>query len=351
MLSTECGFMTGRTIETVEQLDDLLSEPTPGTVDTMVRLEGDVMLLGVGGKMGPTLSRMVKCASEAAGVRRRVIGVARFSSGELAPQLEAHGIETIRCDLLDAAAVAKLPEVANVIYMAGMKFGATGNEATTWAMNSYLPAVICQRFCRSKIVAFSTGNVYGLVPVAGGGSRESDTPNPAGEYAMSCLGRERLFEYFSRSLRIPAALIRLNYACELRYGVLVDLAQRVWAGEPVDLTMGHFNVIWQGDANAMTLQAFDHVASPPLALNVTGPELLSVRAVCERFGQLMKKPAKFVGAESPTALLNNASRAFELFGRPRVSGDQLIQWVADWVLRGGRTLGKPTHFESRAGKF
>lgn len=343
--------MTGQSIETVGQLDDLLSEPTRGVVDTLARLEGDVMLLGVGGKMGPTLARMAKRASETAGVRRRVIGVARFSSGDLAAQLEGHGLETIRCDLLDEAAVAKLPEVANVIFMAGMKFGATGNEATTWAMNSYLPAIICQKFRRSKIVAFSTGNIYGLVPVAGGGARESDTPNPAGEYAMSCLGRERLFEYFSRSLRIPVSLIRLNYACELRYGVLVDLARRVRDGEPIDLTMGHFNVLWQGDANAMALQAFGHVAAPPVVLNVTGAELLSVRAVCQRFGELMKQQVNFVGAESPTALLNNASRAFELFGRPRVSADQLIQWVGDWVLRGGDTLGKPTHFESRTGKF
>src|SRR2546426_11108791 len=251
--------MLDQPIETVEQLEDLLSEPTPGVIETLGRLEGDLILLGVAGKMGPTLARMAKRASDLAKVQRRVVGVSRFSSREQETQLQAHGIETIRCDLLDEESIARLPEVLNVIYMVGFKFGATGQEATTWAMNSYLPGVICRKFRRSKIVAFSTGNVYGLTPVSGGGSRETDVPNPVGEYAMSALGRERVCEYFSRSLKIPMALIRLNYAAELRYGVLVDLAQRVWAEQPIDLAMGYFNTIWQGDANAMTLQAFGHV--------------------------------------------------------------------------------------------
>jgi nucleoside-diphosphate-sugar epimerase len=247
--------------------------------------------------------------------------------------------------------VAKLPEAANVIFMAGMKFGSVLNSPETWAMNSYLPGLICRKYRHSRFVAFSTGNVYGLTSVKGGGSREEDLPQPVGEYAMSCLGRERVFEYFSRSLHIPMVMIRLNYACELRYGVLVDLARRVWNGESIDLSMGHFNTIWQGDANAMALRAFDHVAVPPWVVNITGPETLSVRQVCEQFGRLMNRSVCFTGTEADTALLSNPKRGLDLFRPPRVDADQLIAWVADWVSRGGRSFNKPTHFESRDGKF
>lgn len=338
-------------IADVELLETLLSEPTPGAIDTLRRLEGDLILLGVGGKMGPTLARMAKRASDAAGVCRRVIGVSRFSSVEEERKLQAHGVETIRCDLLDESSVARLPDAPNVVFMTGMKFGSTGQESLTWAMNAYLPSIICKKYRRSKIVAFSTGNVYGLVPVAGGGSCESDPPNPVGEYAMSCLGRERMFEHFSRTLEIPMALIRLNYACELRYGVLVDLAQKVWHEEPIDLSMGYFNVIWQGDANAMSLQMFDVRAVPPTLINLTGGEALSVRSIASELGMRMKKSPRFIGTESATALLSNSQPALSRFGPPRVSAEQLIPWVADWVMRGGPTLGKPTHFESREGKF
>lgn len=337
-------------IETVEQLDGLLSEPTPGVVATLGRLEGDLLILGVAGKMGPTLARMARRASETAGVRRRVIGVARFSAGGEA-QLRGWGVETIRADLLDPAQLARLPDASNVVYMAGMKFGTTGQEALTWAMNSHLPALVCQRFRSSRIVAFSTGNVYGLSPVVLGGSVESDPLQPAGDYAMSCVGRERIFEHFSRTLNIPVALLRLNYAVELRYGVLVDLAQRVWAGQAIDLAMGNFNVIWQGDANAQALQAFDHVASPPFVVNITGPELLSVRRIAEEFGRLFGKEVAFRGQEAGDALLSNAQQALGLFGYPRVGVQQMVSWVADWVRRGGPTLGKPTHFKTRDGKF
>ncbi len=338
-------------IQNVEQLECLLSEPTADVIETLRRLEGDVLLLGVAGKMGPTLARMARRASDTAGVRRRVIGVSRFSSPEAAACLQAHGVETIQCDLLNEDEVFKLPDAANVIFMAGMKFGSTGQEAATWAMNSYLPGVVCRKFRRSKIVGFSTGNVYGLTPVNGGGSCETDALQPVGEYAMSCLGRERVFEHFSRTLGIPTTLIRLNYACELRYGVLVDLAQKVWRGESVPLSMSCFNEIWQGDANAMALLALAHASVPPFVVNVTGPELLVVREVCAQFGRLMDRPVNFTGSETPIALLSKAGRAFDLWGNPRVSADQLIEWVADWILRGGATLGKPTHFESRDGKF
>jgi nucleoside-diphosphate-sugar epimerase len=332
------------------ELEDALSEPTAGVVVAMGRLTGDLIVLGVGGKMGPSLARMARRASDAAGARRRVIGVARFSGGG-EDHLRAAGVEAVRCDLLDPDAVAALPDAPNVVFLAGTKFGTAGNEAATWATNSYLPGVVARRYRGSRIVALSTGNVYGLAPVAGGGSREADPPRPAGEYAMSCLGRERVFEHFSRTLGTPVALVRLNYACDLRYGVLVDLARKVLAGESIDLGMGHFNTIWQGDANAMTLRAFDHAAAPPWVANVTGPERLSVRAVCERLGALLGRPARFTGAEAPTALLADARRGLEALGPPRVPADQLIEWVAGWVAGGGRSLGKPTKFESRDGTF
>jgi nucleoside-diphosphate-sugar epimerase len=338
-------------IENVEQLEDLLSEPTDAVLSTLARLDGDLLLLGVAGKMGPTLARMARRAFDAAGVRRRVIGVARFSSGGMAERLQAHGVETVRCDLLDQAQLDRLPDAANVVFMTGMKFGATGQEALTWAMNSYLPGMVSQRYRHSRIVAFSTGNVYGLSPVTRGGSVESDPLQPVGEYALSCVGRERIFEYFSRTLGIPMAFLRLNYACELRYGVLVDLAQRVLAGEPIDLTMGNLNAIWQADANAMALCAFGHAASPPLVLNVAGPELLSVRRVVEEFGRQFGQPVHFRGGAAPHALLSNGQLAHRLFGYPRVSAGQIIRWIADWLRRGGPTLGKPTHFEVRDGRF
>ena len=337
-------------IEHEQRLEDLLSEPTPEVVETLGRLQGDIIFLGVAGKMGPTLARMARRASVIAGVPRRIIGVARFSVGGR-ESLDAHGIETIACDLLDESAVAKLPDVANVVFMTGMKFGATGNESATWAMNSYLPAIVCNQFARSRIVAFSTGNVYGLTSVDGEGSRETDVLQPIGEYAMSCLGRERMFEYFSRKLSIPMAIIRLNYACEMRYGVLVDIAKRVWAGESVDLGMGYLNTIWQGDATAMALRAFDHLASPPWVVNTTGPERLAVRELGERFSRRLGKPVHFTGTESATAFLSNAEAGLKHLGSPRISTLQLIEWIADWVAKGGKSLGKPTHFESRDGRY
>ena len=339
------------TIADTAQLDELLSEPTPAVIETMRRLKGDMILLGVAGKMGPTLARMAARASGAAGVERRIIGVARFSTPGVREQLEDWGVETIQCDLLDPAALDTLPGAPNVVYMAGMKFGATGNESQTWAMNCFLPGMVSRKYAQSRIVAFSTGNVYGLYPVAGGGAREEDPVNPDGEYAMSCLGRERIFEYFSRALGTPMALIRLNYACEMRYGVLLDMARKVWAGETVDLAMGHLNAIWQGDANAMALQCFDHVSSPPFVINVTGPETLPVREVCNALGGLLGTSPVLTGKEAADALLSDASKSHGLFGKPRVAAPQLLTWTADWLQRGGETLDKPTHFEVRDGKF
>ena len=340
-------------VESVEQLDEMLSRPPTYVVEIFHRIPGDVIVLGVAGKMGPTLARMARRAALAADESkpRRVIGVARFSDPAHQRDLEQHGIETIKADLLDQKQLDALPDAPNVVYMPAMKFGSTGQEALTWAMNTYLAGMCAQRYKSSRIVAFSTGNVYGLTPVSGGGSTEDSPLNPLGDYAMSCVGRERMFEHFSRVNGTRVALIRLNYATETRYGVLVDLAQKVFRGETIDLSMGHLNAIWQADANAMSLAALAHVASPPFVLNVAGPEVLRVRDVCERFGRLMNKPPTFTGREAPDALLSNAALGRSLFGPPSVAAETLIRWIAHWVASGGANLGKLTHFEARDGKF
>lgn len=338
-------------IESVEQLDEVLSAPTPGVVEAMERLEGDLIVLGAAGKMGPTLTRMAKRASDEAGVKRRVTAVSRFSNPEVREALEAWGVETIACDLLDDAALQALPDAPNVVYMAGMKFGSTGNEPLTWAMNVYLPGRVAEKYRASRIAAFSTGNIYGLTPAVQGGSLETGALDPHGDYAQSCLGRERMFDHFSRVNGTPTTLIRLNYACELRYGVLVDLAKQVWAGETVDLSMGCMNVIWQGDANAMSLASLEDAASPPCVLNVAGPELLSVRQICGQFAERMDKEAHFTGEEATDALISNGQLGHERYGYPRVPVRRLLSWIADWVMQDGASLGKPTHFEVRDGKF
>jgi len=339
-------------IRDVRHLEDLLSEPSAAAIDAMRHpTAGDVLVLGVAGKMGPTLARMARRAIDAAGGSGRVIGVARFSSPGQQAALEQHGIETIRCDLLDEDALARLPDAANVIFMAGRKFGSTGNEPLTWAMNAHLPALVGRRYRTSRIVAFSTGNVYGLTPAGRGGSREEDPPVPVGEYAMSCLGRERLFEHFSRVYGTPVAILRLNYATEMRYGVLIDLAGRVFRREPVDLTMGYFNVIWQADANAMALAALAHTASPSWVVNLAGLEELSVRETCLDLARLMGVEVTFIGREAQDAVLSNGARGRALLGAPRVDAARLLAWSADWIQRGGDLLGKPTHFESRTGRF
>lgn len=345
------GVRIPDSIANVDQLEDLLSEPTECCINTLGQIDGDLILLGAGGKMGPTLVRMAIRASEAAGVERRVIAVSRFRSPQAAARLSSLGADVIRGDLLDPSFVNGLPFVPNVIHMTGMKFGASGDASTTWAMNTFVPALVAQHFRDSRIVAFSTGNVYPLVSVQSRGARESDPPGPIGEYAMSALGRERTFEYFAQRQETPTILLRLNYACELRYGVLVDLCRKVAEGDPVDLSMGYVNVIWQGDANAMTLCALDDCSVPAGVVNIAGPEILSVRNVCEEFGRLLDRRVQFTGHESPDALLNDGSRGREKYGEPRVSASVLIEWIADWVARGGESLGKPTHFETRDGQF
>lgn len=333
------------------QLEEQLSAPSPLVANALQNLDSDLLILGVGGKMGPTLARMAARTLAEIGSPHRVIAVARFSTPNLRDKLTGWGIDTLACDLLDRRALAALPDCSNIIFMAGQKFGTTGNAAQTWAMNSYMPGLVAERFATARIVVFSTGNVYPLTPIAHGGAVESDAPEPVGEYANSCLGRERVFEYFSRTQGLRCAIMRLNYAIDLRYGVLLDIALKVKTGQPIDLSMGAANVIWQGDANAQALALLAHCSSPPFVLNVTGPETVSVRRVAEHFGELFNAQPIFVGVEAPTALLSNATRAQHLFGYPRVTLAQLIEWTAAWVQGGGTMLNKPTHFEARDGRF
>jgi len=334
-----------------QALDEILSRPTPGALATLDSLDGDVLVLGVGGKMGPTLARMLRRGFDLRNKTNAVIGVARFSDPEARERLEGEGVQTVRCDLTDRAAVEALPDAPNVLFMAGQKFGTTQAPEATWVMNTYAPALVAQRFAGSRIVAFSTGSVYANVPVFSGGSRESDATEPLGDYANSAIGRERVFTFFARQNDTPLALVRLNYAIDLRYGVLVDVARRVHAGEPIDVTTGHVNVIWQGDANAQAVQCFSHVAVPPFVVNVAGPETVSVRALAHRFGELMDRAPVFAGEEAETALLSNAGRAHQLFGYPTVALEQMVAWTAEWLKRGGRLLNKPTGYETRDGRY
>ena len=338
-------------IPSEEELEERLSRPTAEAVRDMARLTGDLVVLGVGGKMGPTLARMAKRAIDQAGKKHAVLGVARFSDARSRETLEAAGVRTIPCDLLDREQVLRLPDAAAVISAVGQKFGTTGAEAATWATNAYLPGLIAERYRGVPTLAFSTGNVYPLVPVVSGGATEETPPGPIGEYAQSALGRERMFEYCSRRDRTPTTIYRLNYAVELRYGILLEIAQKVWNGTPLDVRMGYVNVIWQGDANAIALRMLFLGESPPRIFNVTGVETLSVRELAGRFGELLGKKPVLEGREADTALLSNASRARSVFGPAQVGVDQVVSWVAHWVKTGGRTLNKPSHFETRDGKF
>ena len=339
------------TVESEPELEDLLSKPSPRDVDFMASLDGDVVVLGAGGKMGPSLCRLLRRATDAAKRPRRVAAVSRFSSPAVAADLEAHGIDALSCDLLDPAQIERLPDFPNVLFLAGMKFGASDRPDLTWAMNTIVPGNVARRFKASRTVVFSTGNVYPLVSPATAGSVETDPPGPVGEYAQSCLGRERVFEHASRERGTPCLLFRLFYAVDLRYGVLVDVARKVLAAEPIDLTVGHVNVIWQGDANSYALRSLTLASAPPRALNVTGPEVLSVRALAERFGRRFERAPVFQGSEGPVSLLGNTASCQSLLGEPSVSLDRLFDWAARWVEVGGPSLGKPTKYERADGQF
>jgi nucleoside-diphosphate-sugar epimerase len=334
-----------------QQLEDVLAEPSQADARAMAEMEGDLLILGVAGKMGPSLAKRARRACERAKLPKRIIGVARFSDPRVQQELQAVGIETVSADLLAPGALATLPDAPNVLYMAARKFGSTGAEHLTWAMNTLLPALVADRYAASRIVAFSTGNIYPLVPVAQGGASENTPTGPVGEYAQSALGRERIFEYFSQRNQTPVMFLRLNYAIDLRYGVLLDIGQKVFERRPVDVSMGHVNVIWQGDANSIALRSLALCQSPPVVLNVTGPETIAVRWIARRFGERFGVEPVIEGTESETALLSNAARCHRLFGYPSVTVEQMIEWVAEWIGMGGATHSKPTHFETRDGRF
>jgi nucleoside-diphosphate-sugar epimerase len=338
-------------ITTDAELEEVLSRPSDADAAAMAKLDGDLLILGVGGKMGPSLARRAQRAAEKAGVRKRIVAAARFSDKSLRDNLAADGIETITSDLLEPGALVKLPDIPNVIFMAARKFGTTGSEDLTWAMNTFLPGLVAERYRDARIVAFSTGNVYPLRHVKEGGAVESTPVAPVSEYAQSALGRERMLEYGSRQWRTPAAILRLNYAIDLRYGVLLDIGTAVFERRPVDLRMALVNVIWQGDANSVCLRSFEHCQSPPMILNLTGPETLSVRHLAEEFGRRFNLQPSFSSEEMPTALLSNAAKCHRLFGTPSVTVPEMLDWTAEWISAGGSRLNKPTHFQVRDGKF
>jgi nucleoside-diphosphate-sugar epimerase len=328
-----------------------LLEPSDDLVSEIAKLDDDILILGVGGKMGPALARLAKQAVDKAGVNKKITGVARFSEPGLQEELNSQGIETICADLLEDDQLQALQDTKNVLYLAGTKFGTMGNESFTWAMNSYLPGRIAQKYKNSRIVVFSTGNVYPLTPVLIGGPMETLTPQPVGEYAQSCLGRERLFQYYSSKNNTPILIYRLNYANDVTYGVLLEIAQSVKEKRTVDLSMGHVNVIWQGDANEMALRAIRYCAVPPKILNIAGPEILSVRWLAEEFGKLLGETPQFINHEQDTALLSNATESYRLFGSPKVPLKKMIELIVDWINEGGKTINKPTHFQERTGQF
>jgi len=331
----------------VAALEEALSRPSQALIDTLATVSGDIMVLGVGGKMGPTLARMARRAAPG----KRVIGVARFSEAGLGERLQAQGIDCIEADLLSRDAIAALPEAENIVFMAGRKFGSTGSEWLTWAMNAHVPALVAERFRKSRIVAFSTACVYPFVGTGTGGATEAVPPTaPSGEYANSCVARERMFEHFSHQHDTPGRLIRLSYAIDMRYGVLHDVARKVLAREPIDLAMGYANVIWQGEANDWTLRSLAHCDTPTSPLNLSGP-MISIREVARELGKRLGVAPVLTGQEAPTAWLIDSSQAYDLFGPPQVNLSAMLDWTADWVKRGGASLGKPTHYEARDGKY
>ncbi|OGO28743.1 MAG: epimerase [Chloroflexi bacterium RBG_16_54_18] len=330
---------------------DVLTSPREVLVEYIPSLKSPLVILGAGGKMGPSLAYLAYRSARAANSNLEIIAVDRFQDGGSREWLETKGIRTVKKDLLNRSDVESLPDTENLIYLVGMKFGTMSNPSMTWSINALIPANICHRYQGTRMVALSTGNVYPLVEVAGGGALESDSQNPVGEYAISCLARERVFEYNSQVNHTPIVLIRLNYAVELRYGVLYDIAQKVFANQPVDVTMGYFNCIWQGDANDMIIRSLPLAKSPVKYLNLTSPRIFSVREIALKFGELFGHKVNIIGKEAPTALVSNAGQASQLLGEPSTPLDTILAWIANWIEQGGRSLGKPTHFEVRDGGY
>src|SRR4030095_9148392 len=335
----------------IEAVYKSLLQPSDDLVADIAKIDGDIIILGVGGKMGPGLARVAKQAVDKAGVNKKMVGVARFSEPGLQEELNKEGIETINADLLDDDKLQALPEIKNVLYLAGTKFGTSGNESFTWAMNAYLPGRVAQKFKKSRIVVFSTGNVYPLVPAVRGGATEDLSPEPIGEYGQSCLGRERIFQYFSSKNNTPVLIYRLNYANDVTYGVLLEIAKSVKEEKPVDLGMGTASVIWQGDANEVAIRCLLHCSVPAKILNVTGPEIVSIRWLAEQFGKMLGVNPQFINEEQSTSFLSNAAESFRLFGYPKVTLKQMMEIVLEWLNQGGKIINKPTHFSERKGKY
>jgi nucleoside-diphosphate-sugar epimerase len=338
-------------IETEDELEGVLARPGPALVEFIKTLESPLLILGAGGKMGPTLALLARNAAHAAGHPLKIIAASRFSDQQLSTSLNRNGIETLRCDLLERGGMERLPEASNILYLVGLKFGTTQNPCATWAVNTVVPTRVAERFPNSRIVALSTGNVYPLSDPNKGGAVETDPTTPVGEYANAAVARERVFEFHSRAHHIPMTLLRLFYAVELRYGVLVDIARKVYSAQPIDLANGYFNCIWQGDANEMVIRALSLATAPPSVWNLCRPEIFSVRQVSNRFGELFGRTPTFTGQESRTALLGNSKPLCTRLGTPSVPLENILRWIADWLKRGGRDLGKPTHFEERHGRY
>ena len=328
-------------------LENWLSEPTEATKKELAGLEGDIVVLGAGGKMGPTLAMMLKKASGG----KNIYAVSRFSDTSVKTRMDDAGIRTIEADLLDESQYYKLPKVENVFYLVGRKFGATGNQALTWALNSFVPTLIAQHYRDARMVVFSTGNVYPFVDIDSGGASEETAPAPVGEYAQSCLGRERVFQYFSQLYNTPITIIRLNYSNEPRYGIIVDLTLKILNDEPIDLTMGAVNLIWQRDANDYIIRSVSLAQSPPAILNVTGPDNVPIRKLAEQIGKELNREPKFVSREARTALLSDASYCFSMFGYPKTTLDEMVSAIVNWVASGKKVLNKPTKYDIRDGKF
>lgn len=336
---------------TIYQQYQQLLQPSNNLISDLVKLDGDILILGVGGKMGPSMAKLAKQAVDIAVINKKIIGVSRFSEKGLQDGLNEFGVETHKADLLNDDELQSLPHANNVLYLAGTKFGTKDNESFTWAMNSYLPGRVAEKYKNSRIVVFSTGNVYPFTPLNSGGAKEDHIPAPIGEYAQSCLGRERIFQYFSSKNNTPILIYRLNYANDVSYGVLVEVAAAVRDEKPIDLNMGYVNVIWQSDANEIAIRALHHCESPAKILNVTGPETVSIRRLAEQFGNLFGKNPVFINQEQSTALLSNATKAIETFGEPNVSLQTMIEVIGEWINQHGKTLNKPTHFQERKGQF
>lgn len=334
-----------------EELDEVLTRPSARLQEFIRTVESPLVVLGAGGKMGPTLAVLAKRAAESAGHALEVIAVSRFSNAQAREWLEKRSVKTVPCDLLEREQVARLPQSPNVVYLVGLKFGTSQNPALTWAVNTIVPALVAERYGKARIAALSTGNVYPMVPVERGGATESNPLTPLGEYPNAAVARERVLQYFSDRNRTSMAILRLFYAVEMRYGVIADIARKVHAGEEIELANGHFNCIWQGDANEMILRSLSLAESPATVWNLCHPEILSVRAVAHELGQMLGRQPRFRGKESPTALVANANAISEKLGRPGTPLPEVMQWTADWVQSGGRDLGRPTHFEVRDGQY